>query len=260
MFQPTADQLRARVGADTEILARPDLLISAGPLREHPWASQVFWTRWDESEVDERIEEVLEFFRGRLQAFVWLVADGSTPGSLPQRLEERGFIRELEGRRLLVALPITGLRVRSDLVIEEALDRRRMEDTLRVDHPDWNIARLRPYVDDRMRRVGTDWHAAVAYLDGRPVGSARWFVHRSLHAVEFMGAETLAAYRNRGVYSSLVAFRVDHAANEGCVAAGIIADSRTSAPILLKRGFQDFGGASFYLWPLSHFERYVRVS
>ena len=81
--------------------------------------------------------------------------------------------------------------------------------------------------------------------------------NRALGVVEFSGAETLAGFRNRGVYSALVAFRAEHAAREGATRASIIADVGTSAPILLKRGFSDFGGATFYLWPLSRFEMAV---
>ncbi len=253
MFQPTAEQLAARVSSDTEIVARSDVLISVRPLREHPWASQVYWTRWGENEVESRITEVLEFFSVRRQAFVWLVTDQSRPASLRQRLEARGFIRELEGRMLMTALPIVGLRVNPEVRIEEVVDRGGMEDALGVDHPGWDASRLRPYVDDRVQRLGTDWHAAVAYLDDRPVGTARWFIHRALRAVELSGAEVLAEFRQRGIYSSLVSFRTLHAAKLGCIAAGIIADGNTSAPILLKRGFEDLGRATFLLWPSSRF-------
>jgi hypothetical protein len=39
----------------------------------------------------------------------------------------------------------------------------------------------------------------------------------------------------------------------GCTAAGINADRGSSAPILLKRGFQDLGPITFFLWPASKF-------
>jgi hypothetical protein len=41
MFQPTPDELRRRTDPRTEIVARDDRRLSAGPLPDHPWSSQV---------------------------------------------------------------------------------------------------------------------------------------------------------------------------------------------------------------------------
>src|SRR2546426_956837 len=194
MFQPTADELRRRTEPRTEIAARDDRLLSLGALLEHPWSSQVHWVRWTEDQAEARITDVLDFFRLRRQAFVWLVTSKSAPASLRDRLAARGLVRELEGRMLATALPIAGLRVNPAIRVAEVTDRPQMLAALRVDHPSWDDARLAPLLEDRMRRLGTNWHAAVAHLDGRTVGTARWFNHSDLRAVEFVGAETLADY------------------------------------------------------------------
>lgn len=253
-FQPTAEELRARSGPGTEIVARPDLLLSSsGTLPDHPWSSTVHWARWTEDEAETRISEVLDFFRSRRQAFVWLVTDRSTPASLGERLASCGFIREMDCRMLVAELPLAGLRANPDVRVLMVADRAGVRDGVRVDHPGWDDARAAPEVDDRMRRLGTSLHVAVAYLGDNPVGTARWSINRPLRVVEFSGAVTLAGYRGRGIYSSLVAFRSAHAAREGCTLATIIADRSTSAPILLKRSFRDIGPATYYLWPSSRF-------
>lgn len=259
IFQPTADELQPRVGSNVEVIAGPDLLVTIRPLPEDPWSSTVFWARWTEREADTRIDEVLEIFRARRQSFVWLVTAHSTPASLGERLATRGFIRELEGRMLVAELPIDGLRVNPDVRVQMAVDRAGLRDGLRVDNPDWDDARVAHKLEDRWRRLGKNFWVAVAYLDDRPIGTARWSINTALGVVEFGGAETLTEFRGRGVYSTLVAFRTAHAAREGCTMASIIADVRTSAPILLKRGFKDFGSATFYLWPLRRFEAVVPV-
>jgi GNAT superfamily N-acetyltransferase len=184
---------------------------------------------------------------------VWRLTDQSSPASLSEHLAARGFIREMDCQMLVTTLPIAGLRVNPAVRVEEVVDRAGMEQVERVQHPDWDAARLAPHLDDRMRALGTDQHLAVAYLDGRPVGSARWLIHRTVGAVEFNGAETLPSYRERGVYSTLAAFRAARAAAAGCKVAGVNADRGTSAPILLKRGFVDLGPVMFFLWPSSHF-------
>lgn len=254
IFQPTADELLARIGPDTDVIARPDLLLTFRPVPEDPWSSTVFWARWTEADADTRIDEVLEIFRARAQSFVWLVTAHSTPASLGERLANHGFIRELEGRMLVAELPIAGLRVNPDVRVQMVVDRAGLRDGLRVDDPDWDDARVAHKLEDRWRRLGKNFWVAVAYLEDRPVGTARWSINRALGVVEFGGAETLKTLRGRGVYSTLVAFRTAHAAREGCTMASIIADVGTSAPVLLKRGFKDFGGATFYLWPLRQFK------
>lgn len=253
LFQPTAAELRARADAETEVVDREDLLLSMRPPLEHPWSSEVYWVKWDETEAATRLDEIVAFFRSRHRAFVWLVTDRSTPQSLPQALAERGFIRELEGRILLARLPLSSFDVNAAVRVEEVTDRARMEDALSVDHPGDASAVIDALIDDRMRRVGSNWHAAVAYVREKPVGTARWVVHRDLAVIEFAGAETLAAFRRQGVYSTLVAYRLAEAAREGCTSAAIIADGSTSAPILLKRGFEDHGRAAYFLWPVSRF-------
>jgi hypothetical protein len=253
MFQPSAEELHEHSGPATEVVARGDLLFATRGVPDDPWSTEVFWARWNESEIDRRITEVLDYFRPRRQGFVWRVADHSSPASLVDHLAARGFIREMECQMLVATLPITGLRVNPSVIVREVVDRAGLEDAERVQHPDWDADRLARRLDDRMSALGTDQHFAVAYLDDRPVGNARWLIHRTIGAVEFNGAETLVAYRERGVYSTLAAFRAARAAQTGCHVVGINADRGTSAPILLKRGFQDLGPITFFLWPASRF-------
>jgi GNAT superfamily N-acetyltransferase len=51
-------------------------------------------------------------------------------------------------------------------------------------------------------------------------------------------AFTLPEARRRGVYLSLVAHRLAFAREQGCTLAVTRANTRTSAPILIKRGFK----------------------
>lgn len=90
---------------------------------------------------------------------------------------------------------------------------------------------------------------AVAYLDGRPIASARWLFDRRHPAIGFTGAETLPEYQNRGAYSTLVDYRATRGLERGCRYATILADVRTSAPILRKRGFVRVGTAAVCLSP-----------
>lgn len=56
--------------------------------------------------------------------------------------------------------------------------------------------------------------------------------------VYLRNAVTLPQFRKRGVYLSLVAHRIALARESGCTAAVVQAQTRSSAPILLRRGFE----------------------
>jgi hypothetical protein len=62
MFQPTAEQLQEHSGPTTKIVARPDLLLSTRDVPEDPWSTEVYWARWGEAEVEQRITELLDRF------------------------------------------------------------------------------------------------------------------------------------------------------------------------------------------------------
>lgn len=62
MFQPTAEQLRADAGPATKVVARHDLLYATRDVPEDPWSTEVYWVRWDETEVEHRITELLDHF------------------------------------------------------------------------------------------------------------------------------------------------------------------------------------------------------
>lgn len=66
-------------------------------------------------------------------------------------------------------------------------------------------------------------------------------------ACTLTGAGTREQFRGRGVYSTLVAYRTERALARGRRFASFRADPRTSAPILLKRGFRDHGSIAVFV-------------
>jgi GNAT superfamily N-acetyltransferase len=87
----------------------------------------------------------------------------------------------------------------------------------------------------------------VAYVDGIPVSSARLELPPNNPFAGLWGGSTLPEYRNRGIYTALVATRVQEAQRRG--ARFVTVDALpTSRPILEKLGFVWVADTVPYLW------------
>lgn len=219
--------------------------------REYPfkWGSSVSGARWSEGNVEERIDEVMEFFRARGRSFVWWIGPSSTPAGLPARLERRGFVSQGEFAAMTAELPLDLARTSPAIEVIEVHDERTALDSVRVsfwqatdDQIRWLARERADYVRCAERRGGF----VVGYLDGKPVSTAFWRDTPDGRLVYFGGGATPPAFRGRGAYSALVAYRAARAAGRGVRWAAVSADRSTSAPILARRGFRDHGPLLVY--------------
>jgi GNAT superfamily N-acetyltransferase len=126
--------------------------------------------------------------------------------------------------------------------IEEVVDERTVRTSLELAHHsgddlERSAAERLSYVRLPGRRGGY----VIASVDGVPVANAGYRYSSDGRCVYLTGAETVEAYRGRGVYKTLVAHRAATAARRGRTIAAILANSDTSAPILARHGFADDG-------------------
>jgi GNAT superfamily N-acetyltransferase len=107
----------------------------------------------------------------------------------------------------------------------------------------WLVRRLA----DEIRHDPESLSVYAIYLDGQPVSSARMEFAPGSPFASLWGGATLPAYRHRGLYSALLAARIEEARSRGrrylTVDAGAM-----SHPILEKRGFVRLTGARPCLW------------
>lgn len=90
--------------------------------------------------------------------------------------------------------------------------------------------------------------AAVALLDGRPVGTGGLELDGS--DARLYGGGVRAEVRGRGVYRALLRHRLDHAVEHGATLALTRGRVATSAPILRRVGFEAVGTERTYRVPL----------
>lgn len=236
-----------------ELVDRPDLLMwrrTGGPVAQERWANRASYVRTTTERVDRLIDEAFAFFGA--QRFSWVVGPSSRPADVADRLRSRGLVDEGDGDLLTAELPLDGFRTGRDVEIVEAIDPKLVRISLDLAHPDASAAARAAMIEDRLvglRRPGRLGGYLVAFLQGEPVANAGYRYSTDGRTVYLSGAETVAGFRGRGVYQSLVAYRADAAVKRGCRYAAIRARRDTSLPILMKRGFANHGHLPIFVRP-----------
>lgn len=203
----------------------------------------VIYSRLNERNADDIIEQEIDYFSRIGQSFEWKVYGHDTPPDLKARLLRRGFTLD-EGDE--EALMILNLEQASPVLFQPpAHDVRRLtrpEDVplaLAVQRMVWNED-----YSDLIARLATDLRdypdmlsVYAVYVDGRPVSSAWMYVLPGSRFGSMWGGSTLPAYRGRGIYTALVAARVQEARRRGLRFLTIDAGPM-SRPIVEKLGFR----------------------
>jgi GNAT superfamily N-acetyltransferase len=219
---------------------RPDVLAWKRP-GWPPWASRVAYAKWDERSAEHGIDEVLAFFGD--VPFNWHVGPSSSPADLEKRLERRGLAVAARPRMMTIALPLpSSWPSNAGLLVEEVADERTARTSLVLArHHSDDLARSLAERLEYLRLPSRRGGYLIASIGGIPVANAGYRYSADGRCVYLTGAETVEAYRGRGVYKALIAHRAAAATRRGCTLASILANSETSAPILTRRGFADHG-------------------
>ncbi|MFD1720424.1 GNAT family N-acetyltransferase [Amnibacterium endophyticum] len=191
-----------------------------------------------EDEVDDAVASTVAFFAGHGEGFEWKAYSHDHPALVPA-LRRHGLVADPTETVLVgptgtftdAGAPPDGVglrrvRLRADLEAIAALQSEVWDE-------DWSW--LAEDLEDRLRSAPDDVAIWVAEVEGRAVSTA-WLVR--LPGTGFAGlwgGSTLAAWRRRGVYRSLVAVRARHAQRLGVRHLWVDA-SDDSRPILERLG------------------------
>lgn len=223
-----------------------DFLLIAYP--EH-FCDPTVAKRWSSDRpADELIDEVLERARGLGREVVGFVelSDTTRPPDLETCLRERGA--ELTETLAVLALDLTqGL---PDLDVPEDLEVRRistLEEMRAVDEIDVAVfggsAADEQSLAASAARLSEDYRV-LALRDGRPAGSAGLLV--AGETLRLWGAAVLPEARHTGVYRALLDHRLRAGREAGCRMALVKGRVETSAPVLVKAGFHQYGEVRAY--------------
>ncbi|MGW2676247.1 GNAT family N-acetyltransferase [Streptomyces sp. NPDC001436] len=217
----------------------------------------VLWSELDEETADAEIAAQVAHFGGRGQAggaaaFEWKLYSHDRPADLADRLAAAGFVPEpaetlLAARTadladLLVDPPegITLLRVSDEAGVDLMMEAHTR--AFGVERP-----RIKEAVLTQLREDPGSIEAVVAMAGSVPVSSARMDIRAGSAFAGLWGGGTDPAWRGRGIYRLLVAYRARIAAERGIPYLQVDA-SEDSRPILERLGFGVLGVTVPYIW------------
>lgn len=204
----------------------------------------ISYSEMDESNADTVIEEQIAYYKQLKQPFEWKVFDYDQPKDLKERLQKKCFTLE-ESEALMISDLTESNKLLDTQVLPEVK-------RLTTEQEIWDIIKLEEEVwndnyQDLGQRLIRDFNDSTAhlslygaYVDGRIVSTAWMYLHEGTPFASLWGGSTLADYRKRGYYSSLLAIRAREASEKGYPLL-IVDASSMSMPILEKHGFYCYG-------------------
>lgn len=213
-------------------------------------SSFVLHSTLNESNADSVIRDQIDFFKHIHKPFEWKVFDHDTPVDLKERLSAHGFqADEVE------AVMVLDLRKTPQDLIKPVLNsaqrisaREQLEDVITVEEQVWNDDF--GWISDRLGNdleVPDYLQVYVAYVDGNPACTGWIYFHPNSRFASLWGGSTVAGYRTRGLYTSVLAVRVQEALKRGYDYLFIDA-SPMSRPIVKKHGFRLLTNTTPYNW------------
>ncbi len=204
----------------------------------------VLYADLTEANADTLIQEQINFFKQIGQEFEWKVFDFDQPANLQNRLAQHGFM--VEEAEAIMVLPIIEapdmLRqpiqadVRQVIDLTGLKDLKHIEDTVWQEDHQWLIDNL----DNSLTHHPDQISIFIAYIDNNPASAAWIYYPPNSRFASLWGGSTLAEYRKQGLYTALLAHRLQEAATRHIDYLTVDA-SPMSQPILEKFGFQVLG-------------------
>ena len=231
---------------DMEKQVLPGIVRYVRPL---PGMSFVLYSDLDEATADATIDQQIAYFRANDLKFEWKVYGHDRPADLVARLVARGFVTEpVDDIMVLdVAAAPPRLLAPPPADVRRLTDPARLADVQAVMESVWG--QDFSWVHDRLGRamaIPGYLSVYVAYVDEMPA-CAGWIYFDKGHFAGLWGGSTLEAYRGRGLYTALLAARVQEARARGVPYLTIDA-GEMSRPIVARHGFATITTATACEW------------
>jgi GNAT superfamily N-acetyltransferase len=212
-------------------------------------AGQVVYTDLDESTIEAAIQEQVAYFGSLDREFEWKAYAHDRPADLVARLAQHGFLIDEPEAILVLDLHSVSMASTSTVHVRRVADAAELA----------AIASIKRLVDgpgagDHLQRLQLELEhdpdylsMYLAYADEHPVACG-WvrFPSRSAFA-SLWGGSTVPEFRGKGLYTALLAARVDEARSRNY--RYLTVDARNmSRPILERRGFQRLTTATACVW------------
>jgi GNAT superfamily N-acetyltransferase len=211
----------------------------------------VIYSRLTAAELEATVQAQIAYYERIGQDFEWKVYSHDPPPNLKDRLATHGFevgedeailVLDLEAAPAILFEPVTH-------TIERVTDPRLIAEVIDVQQQVWqsNFEWLKQRLMTNLRQRPDYLSVYVVYVDSVPVASAWTNFPSGNQFASLWGGSTLSTYRKRGIYTALLAVRVQEAQRRGVRFLTVDA-SLMSRPILQKLGFQLIAYAYPCMW------------
>ncbi|MFZ0546447.1 MAG: GNAT family N-acetyltransferase [Candidatus Promineifilaceae bacterium] len=204
--------------------------------------SFIVYNTVSEENADAVIEREVAYFRGLGRRLEWKVFEHDPLPDLHLRLAAHGFEVEAEGDYVMALDLIDPPEILTAPItadIRRILDPTDIEDVMAVEEAVWeeDFSWLKSELGMVLQERPDELSIYVAYVDGKPASSGWVYFHPGTHFASMWGGSTLPAYRKQGLYTALVAVRVQEAISRGFRFLTIDAGPM-SRPIVARHGFR----------------------
>jgi GNAT superfamily N-acetyltransferase len=215
-------------------------------------SSCITWSELTRDSADAVIAAQVRYFAARGTPVEWKLYDYDQPADLARRLLAAGFVPDDEELMLVaetaaidsdVRLPGG---VRLDLVTDDAGVQAMLavHDLAFAEHPSPELGER---LAAQLRKAPDLIQMVVAMADDEPVSAARVEFTPGTDFAGLWGGGTVPAWRGRGIFRALVAYRAGLAAARGYRYLHVDA-LPASRPILLRLGFEPVAVTTPYVW------------
>jgi len=239
-----ADTRGARAEADGQVVRRV-----AGD--GHGWSGITWSDLAGPADADRAIAAQVRYFAQLRRPFEWKLYDYDQPSDLGGRLAAAGFVAD-EDEAVMVAEVSD---VSADVTLPPGVELRPVATEadvgllIQVHERVFGRDKSRLYQDllAQLRETPQSVAMVVAMAGDEPVSSARADFPPDSEFAGLWGGGTLPAWRGRGIYRALIAYRAGLAARRGYRYLTVDASS-DSEPILRRLGFRCLARTTPYQW------------
>jgi GNAT superfamily N-acetyltransferase len=219
-------------------------------VRPAPGMSFILYSHLDDRTADQAIDEQVAYFLQLNRPVTWKVHAHDAPSDMPERLAGRGFVPDEQDAVMLLDLhhlPDSLLQpIQAD--VRQLTRREQLEEVISVEQQVWggDFSWMRQRLGGHLEVPGY-LSIYMAYVQDTPACVGWTYFHPNSLFADIWGGSTVPAYRKQGLYTAMLASRVQEAAHRG-VRYLIIDAGEMSRPIVAKHGFQLLTYATDYEW------------
>ncbi|HSO26840.1 MAG TPA: GNAT family N-acetyltransferase [Anaerolineales bacterium] len=191
--------------------------------------------------ADETIRRQIDHFTSLGLSFEWKLYGHDTPADLKDRLARHGF--EIGEEEAIMALEVehapVDLRAPVPASIQKVTDPSQIATVIALEDQVWGYEHrdLHAFLEKMMHVHPEQISIYLAYADDKPAAAGWTYLLPGSRFASLWGGSTLPEYRRRGLYTGLLAVRLQEAQKRGYEFLTVDA-SPMSRPILEKLGFK----------------------